>query len=82
METDAPPYTTAASTSTRVKRCSNPECRVVIGNLVNVNGRVWLQVGGLKIRDVHGACSACGAWIQHNDLDYVLADLTGVEVES
>lgn len=78
MENPSPPYTTATTRSRSAKRC---HCGEPIGNLIDVNGRVWLQVGGVKVRNMHGACNACGGVLHFNSLDYLLADLTGLEVE-
>ena len=80
MET-SPPYTATSTTAPRLPHVKRCHCGEPIGNLIDVNGRVWLQVGGVKVRNMHGACSACGGIVHFNTLDYLLADITGVSVE-
>ena len=63
----------------KTRLCGN--CQHVIGELVNVNGRIWLDVGNVEIRNGHGRCKNCLHIWHYNDLDFVLARLVGIEVE-
>ena len=39
---------------------SCPKCTAKLGDIVEINGRAWLRVGGLELYAAHGRC-ACGA---------------------
>lgn len=40
--------------------CSNPHCENEIGTIVEIEDRELLQLGGLLVTKVDGACIKCG----------------------
>lgn len=46
-------------------------CDVALGDFVTVNGRVWIKVSGLELRNFHGRCANCGSIVHHDDLDCI-----------
>lgn len=49
-------------------------CGRVIGQYKPVNGRVWLDVGGMVVRDAYGSC-CCGAPFTFHASDRQLQEL-------
>ena len=59
--------------------CQN--CQHQIGVKVNVNGRIWLRIGNVELRNGHGRCVECQHIWHYNDLDFVLAGLVGGNID-
>ena len=57
--------------------CFNPECRREVGNLVEYEGVSFLQVGGVLLREAHGACIQCGQPFHWSVRDLMFERLIG-----
>ena len=68
-EPRAPYVTSTDPPPPKLWRCS---CGATIGVLVDVNGRVWLQIANVELRNGHGRCTRCKAVWHYDDLDYVM----------
>ena len=55
------------------------QCGRVIGQVVEVDGQEWLQVGseesGVIARSCHGVCASCGAIFNWHIADRMLSEL-------
>ena len=78
METKAD-YITATDTDPPPSKTCH--CGAVLGELVNVNGRVWLDLGTVQLRNGHGRCAACLDMWHYDDLDDVLVRLAHMDAE-
>lgn len=48
-------------------------CGAVIGELVRVNGNIWLRVGGCELKYYHGRCDKCKRLIHYDSNKYIPA---------
>jgi hypothetical protein len=59
--------------------CLNPECKAVIGVVVEVEGELLIKVGGLLISKIDGVCVNCGKnfhwWVTDKLLESILSRL-------
>lgn len=56
-------------------KCSNPNCRAVMGSLVRGEKYEWLQMGGGICREWHGVCARCGKEFHWSISDQMLESL-------
>ena len=47
-------------------------CRVVIGTYTEIDGRTWLQIGVVVVRDFSGRCQVCSAPVYFHSTDKTL----------
>ena len=63
--------------------CSNPRCEASIGKIVEVEGEILLQVGGLLVSKIDGVCINCGRkfhwWVTDRLLESILSRLISKE---
>ena len=71
METKADYITATDTDPPPSKRC---HCGAVLGRLVNVKGRAWLDLGTVVLRNGHGRCKKCNSWVSYDDLDMFWSD--------
>ena len=39
-----------------------PICSATLGEVVEIDGRAWLRIGGLELYAAHGRCRCGGEW--------------------
>lgn len=52
--------------------CSNPHCENEIASVVEIEGREMIQVGGLLVTKIDGACVRCGLKFRWSITDELL----------
>ena len=55
--------------------CSNPHCENEIATLVEIEGREIIDIGGLLVNKIDGACIKCGTKFHWSITDKMLEDL-------
>ena len=61
-------------------------CGAELAVLRQINGRTWVNVGTMTMRNYHGICNECDGVVHHDDLDYIwrrrtVEALANVDVE-